>query len=368
MRILLTGSAGFLGWHTRVRLHALSDREIVTVTRDDWSQLAELATGCDAIIHVAGVNRGTPDEVHSGNVALAEDVARLVDSSTSVRRVVFANSIQAGTSGPYGEGKAEAARVLASAADRSGATYVDARLPNLFGEGGRPDYNSFVATFVQKVIAGESPEIVDRPIRLLHAQAAAQTLIDGLTSATSLLEPAGGDTTVQSVWDTLVSMKRLYDVGDIPSLLNEHHLELFNTLRWAMFPEHYPIRLTQHADARGALVETVRAHGGQGQTFVSTTRPGVTRGEHFHLEKVERFVVIGGRARISLRQVFTDRVIDFDVTGDEPVIVDMPTMWVHNITNTGDQDLVTLFWSHALFDPEAPDTFWEPVVRQEQPA
>ncbi|TWP35902.1 NAD-dependent epimerase/dehydratase family protein [Leekyejoonella antrihumi] len=362
MRILLTGAAGFLGWHTRVRLRSLTEHEVVLVTRENWSDLADLAADVDAIIHVAGINRGAPHEVEDGNIELAEHIATALKANSSVQRVIFANSIWAGTGSPYGSGKARANSTLAEAAAEAGATYVDVRLPNLFGEGGRANYNSFVATFVHKVVAGDTPEILDRPIRLLHVQAAAQTLIDALTTSLPNLEPVGTETSVQTIYDTLVRMKALYNVGDIPPLLNELDIELFNTLRWAMFPHHYPITLTKHADQRGDLVETVKAHGGQGQTFVSTTHPCITRGEHFHLEKVERFVVIRGRARISLRKVFTDEVISFDVNGDEPAIVDMPTMWVHNITNTGDDELVTLFWAHELFNPERPDTFWEPVA------
>lgn len=361
MKILLTGSAGFLGWHTRVRLRSLSEHDVVLATRENWADLSELAQGADAIIHVAGINRGTPHEVNEGNVQLARDVADAAKASGSVTRLVYANSIWAGTGSPYGEGKAKANAVLAEAAAETGATYVDVRLPNLFGENGRPQYNSFVATFVHKIIAGEPVELLDRPIRLLHAQAAAQVLMDALTTTLPNLEPLGSETSVQRVHDTLLRMKGLYDVGDIPPLLDELDIELFNTLRSAMFPQHYPIRLTHHADNRGDLVETVRAHGGQGQTFVSTTHPGITRGEHFHLGKVERFVVIQGTARIELRKVFTDEVISFEVTGDEVSIVDMPTMWVHNITNTGDDQLVTLFWAQELFNPEAPDTFPEPV-------
>lgn len=361
MKIVLTGSAGFLGWHTRVRLRAMTDHEVVLVNRDNWAQLPDLVSDADAVIHVAGINRGAPHEVNDGNVTLAEDLAAAIEASGTVSRVVYANSIWAGTGTPYGEGKAKANSVLGEAAAKARATYVDVRLPNLFGEGGRPHYNSFVATFVDKAVRGEEPEILDRPIRLLHVQQAAQALLDGLRTSLPNLEPLGEATSVQEIWDTLVSMKRLYDTGDIPPLLKPLEVQLFNTLRRRLFPEHYPIRLVKHADNRGDLVETVRAHGGQGQTFVSTTHPGITRGEHFHLEKVERFVVIRGQARISLRQVFTSEVISFDVTGDEPAIVDMPTMWAHNITNTGDEELVTLFWAHELFDPDAPDTFPEPV-------
>jgi UDP-2-acetamido-2,6-beta-L-arabino-hexul-4-ose reductase len=368
MRVVLTGAGGFLGWHTRVRLHALTDHEVVAVTRDNWSELAELCRGAHAVIHVAGVNRGTPESVEADNVQLAEDVASAVGRAGGPVTVVFANSIQAGNETPYGAGKARAAETLAAAARRCDGQFVDVRLPNLFGEHGRPAYNSFVATFVDVVARGEEPSVQDRGVDLLHAQDAAQALVDALDASATLLEPRGTTTTVVTVLDLLREFHSVYATGDIPILDSKLRVDLFNTYRAALFPAKYPIPLTAHSDDRGRLVETVRAHGGEGQTFVSTTRPGITRGEHFHLGKVERFVVLSGEARISLRRVFTDEVVSFDVSGDAPAVVDMPTMWVHNITNTGDTEVTTLFWTHTLFDPEHPDTFWEPVsepVREE---
>lgn len=363
MRILVTGGAGFLGWHTRARLQALTGHEVVAVDRPEWADLRSYARGVDAILHIAGVNRGTDDEVERGNLELAHAVADAAAHSGSAPRIVYANSVHAGTPGPYGAGKSGAADVLADAARSLGSHFVDVRLPNLFGEHGRPHYNSFVATFVHAVVAGEVPQIVDRQVDLLHVQSAAQALLDGLTTTQTRLDPVGTPTTVQGVYDTLHGFNDLYAAGDIPALETELAVDLFNTLRAARFPAHYPIPLTQRTDARGSLTEVVRAHGGQGQTFISTTRPGITRGEHFHLRKVERFVVVGGTGRISLRRLFTDEVVSFDVAGDAPAIVDMPTMWVHNITNTGAGELTTLFWTHELFDPSAPDTFPEPVVR-----
>lgn len=371
MKVLLTGAGGFLGWHTRARLRALTDHEVVAVGRDRFVDLAELTRGVDAVVHVAGVNRGGAGEVEQGNVTLAENVADAVRASGTVSRLVFANSIQTGNDTPYGTGKARASDVLAAAAADVGAHYVDVALPNLFGEHGRPRYNSFVATFVDDVIAGREPQVDDREVELLHVQAAAQVLIDALGEPGDRLTPPGTPTTVRTVLDTLRSFNELYRTGDVPPLLTDLDVDLFNTLRAAKFPDHYPIPLTPRTDDRGSLVEVVRAHGGQGQTFVSTTHPGVTRGEHFHLRKVERFVVLGGQARISLRRLFDDpgtgadtRTVSFDVDGEHPVVVDMPTLWVHNITNTGSADLTTVFWTHELFDPAAPDTFAEPVHPQ----
>src|SRR5664279_475730 len=355
MKILVTGGDGFLGWHTRVRLHALTEHEVVSVSRDNWADLPRLIKDVDAVIHIAGVNRGTPSQLEHGNIELAQSVADAVRDAAGVSKIVYANSIWAGTASPYGSGKAGANFILGEAASELGAEYVDVRLPNLFGEHGRPRYNSFVATFVDAVINNTTPEIVDRPMDLLHVQPAAQALIDGLTTSLPHLEPLGTQTSVQAVYDTLQTFSELYATADIPPLNSQFDIDL---LRWGSAQGTLP---SAHTDDRGRLVETVRAHGGQGQTFVSTTKPGITRGEHYHLGKVERFVVLSGQARISLRKLLTDEVISFDVTGDAPAVVDMPTMWVHNITNTGDTELTTLFWTNSLFDPEAPDTYWEPV-------
>ena len=125
-------------------------------------------------------------------------------------------------------------------------------------------------------------------------------------------------------------------MGEIPALPSRFHVDLFNTYRSYRFPDHYPLKPKTNSDERGTLFEAVRVHGSTGQTFLSTTRPGFSRGDHYHLSKIERFCVLRGQARISLRKILDDKVIHFDVSGDEPAIVDMPTMWVHNITNVGD--------------------------------
>lgn len=362
MKIVLTGAAGFLGWHTRARLRALTNHEVVAIDRAEWATLGDYVDGADAIIHVAGVNRGTDNEVERGNVDLAGDVIDAVRATGIRPRIIYANSIQTGNGTPYGTGKAAAADILAGLAGELGVHFVDIQLPNLFGEHGRPGYNSFVATFAHAVIDGKTPTIADKEVNLLHAQAAAQVFIDALETTQSVMRPEGTPTTVKSVYDAFRGFNALYTAGDIPPLLTDLDVDLFNTLRAAKFPAHYPIDLSPRSDDRGRLVEVVRAHGGQGQTFISTTKPGITRGEHFHLRKVERFVVVGGTAQISLRKLFTNEVVSFDVSGEAPAVVDMPTMWVHNITNTGEGELTTLFWTHELFDPQAPDTYPEAVA------
>ena len=186
-------------------------------------------------------------------------------------------------------------------------------------------------------------------------------MIDALDGAGRTERPQGEPHGVGEVLDLLRAFDATYRGGDFPALATAFEVDLFNTYRAAAFANHTHIGLETRSDPRGGLVEAVKSHGGGGQTFFSTTVPGATRGDHFHLRKVERFVVLEGQARISLRKLFADEVIDFDVSGDAPAAVDMPTMWAHNITNTGDIELMTLFWTDALFDPEHPDTYPEPV-------
>jgi UDP-2-acetamido-2,6-beta-L-arabino-hexul-4-ose reductase len=166
---------------------------------------------------------------------------------------------------------------------------------------------------------------------------------------------------VSALLDLLTGFRDTYATGDVPDLCDPLHRALFNTYRSFTFPAQVPIRPRPHADERGELVECLRAAGGAGQVFTSTTRPGFTRGEHFHRRKVERFVVLAGTADIALRRLFDDEIVTFAVSGAEPALVDMPTLWAHAITNTGSSDLVTLFWADELFDPDRPDTYPEKV-------
>lgn len=365
--VAVTGAAGFLGWHLRCRMLAVGGYEVVVVDRlllNDDSLSSELSR-CAAVVHLAGVNRGSDTEVEEGNIALAERLVEGLEQTGSTPHVIFGNSNQTAARTPYGRGKSGAARVLRDWAQRREAPFTDLILPNLFGEHGRPHYNSFVATFCDVISRGGAPEVSnDRPIALLHAQQAAQSVLDVLTSGrTGRLDVEGVPHLISEVLARLVGIAGLYRSGDIAPLESPLDRQLFNTYRSFFAPDRLPILLTPRADQRGELVECVRAHGGQGQTFVSTTRPGQVRGQHFHLEKVERFVVLKGEAQISLRRLFADDVVRLRVRGDDPVAVDMPTMWTHALTNTGRADITTLFWSHELYDPARPDTFAEPVER-----
>ncbi len=366
-KVAITGGYGFLGWHTACRLRAVNGIDAVRIRRAEYAdpdRLAAALDGVDAVLHLAGVNRAETDwEVEQGNVALAQSLADALVRHDRPVDVVYANSVQAQFDNAYGRGKAAAAEILGEAIASFGGHFADLWLPNLFGEHGRPAYNSFVATFAHEVFAGCRPTVTgDRAIPLLHAQDAAHELFASIGRAERRIvegEPRG----ISEVLQLLEHAHHLYATsGEIPPLPGRFEVNLFNTYRAAAFPQMWPLSPQVHADGRGVLYETVRAHGGTGQAFVSTTRPGQMRGDHYHLHKVERFFVVRGEAEVSLRRLLHHEVVTFRLSGDTPSYVDMPTLWVHHIRNVGDTELVTMFWADQLLDPERPDQYPEKVV------
>jgi len=315
------------------------------------------------VLHFAGVNRAETDERIFENVAIAQSLTSALDRARVRPTIVFANSIQVGNGTPFGESKQTAAEHLDAWGRRAGAPVADVHLPNLFGEHGRPHYNSVVANFCYELAHGGTPKIVDdRLLQLLHAQDAVDSMLDLIDRRTAgVVRPQGVPLKVSALLEKLESFHRVYATGDIPDIANRFDRAMFNTYRSFLIPDRYPIHSQIRSDARGDLFEFVRSRGGQSQAFCSFTRPGATRGEHFHRRKVERFLVVQGNATIALRRLFHDEVVRFAVSGDKPAMVDMPTMWTHSITNTGDADLVTLFWTDEIFDPEHADTYGERV-------
>lgn len=365
MKVALSGAGGFLGLHTRSVVHSLGGISAgVRLGENFRVEDAQAAiNSSDRLVHLAGVNRGSDADVRDGNRVFATQAAealRAVDKPPG--EVVYANSVQAGNGSVYGQAKSDAAAILRSAAEDVGARFTDVLLPNLFGEHGRPFYNSVIATFCQLLRDRQTPEVKDdKELTFLHAQNAADVLL-GIVSVQAM-ESLTARRTVSSVLRQLQDISGTYLNGDIPIVRSAFDLDLFNTYRSFRLVEgrDLPFALDRRADSRGSFFEVCRSRGGEGQTSFSTTVPGVTRGQHFHRRKVERFVVLSGTAEISMRRLFSEEVLTFKVDGTAPVAIDMPTLWTHNITNTGDSELYTMFWTNDIFDPANPDTFAEEV-------
>lgn len=297
------------------------------------------------------------------NVSAAKQLTEALDALGTRPAVVFANSIQSGNVTPFGQTKQAAAEHLVAWGRLVGAPVADVRLPNLFGEHGRPHYNSVVATFCYELAHDGKPTVVDdRQVPLLHVQDAVDHVLDiADRRLQGLFSPDGCLTLVSDLLTKLATFHEMYKAGDIPDVSNRFDRALFNTYRSFCFPEHYPIYPVLRSDGRGDLVECLLSHGGTSLVFCSQSRPGAIRGEHFHLRKIERFLVLQGTGVIALRRLFDDTVIRFAVSGQKPAAIDMPTMWTHSITNVGIDNLLTLFWADEMLDPNRADTYREPV-------
>ncbi len=364
-KIAITGASGLLGTHMCIYLSTLEDVEVIRVDRTTFNEdLAASLNGIDIVLHFAGVNRGTDAEISTGNPQLAQSLVAALEETNSTPHVLFSSSIQEQQDNVYGRSKAVARDILQEWSSRNNGRFSNLVLPHIFGEGGRPNYNSVIQTFCHRVAEGTIPTIDnDGEIEPIHAQRACEKIMEisrnsSQPSHTYRIEGRG--MRVSEMLGKLLQLAKLYEQNIIPDLRDYFDLDLFNTYRSYLYPNKYPVKLTKHTDDRGWLVETVKEHNG-GQVFFSTTKPGITRGNHFHRHKVERFLVVSGQADICIRKIGQDHVETFSVTGDEPSFVDIPTLETHSITNTGDTELLTLFWVHEIFDPENPDTYFVDV-------
>ena len=372
MKIVVTGAGGLLGWHAAVQLHAHNCAArfrkepepftVIPLDRARFSDRIRLMEGlaeADAVLHFAGVNRAPADEIERSNSVIAKMLVEGCQDVGVMPHVVYANSTHAGSDTPYGRSKFRAGEILKAFTPR----FTDLVLPHIFGEGARPYYNNVTATFIDQVVRGETPSLnPDGAVQLLHAGAAAAAAIGAASDAvTGTLRPDSHPMSVADLLARIEHFHEAYQANEYPDLGDPFELALFNTYRATLYPKGFPQRLKLNSDSRGTLFEAVKGGGG-GQTFLSWTQPGMTRGNHFHLKKVERFLVLEGEATIRIRRVLGGPIWEYQVSGDAPAAVDMPTMHTHSIENTGGRPLLTLFWAHEFFDPGAPDTYADPVI------
>ncbi len=369
MRVGITGARGFVGWHLRCYLHSLGDavdevRQADRASFSDAGSLRQFVAGLDVIVHLAGVNRASDEELGEGNMGPARQLVEVLVDQGAKPCLLYASTTHAvSPTTVYGQAKKDVSDVFAAWASNSGARFINLIIPHVFGEYCKPFYNSGVATFCRQLVNGEEPEInPDGRLELIHVQDLVELMVD------LYRQGFGGDYRVEGapisvpeVVSRLRGMLATYvDKVRLPNLSDALNRRLFNTLRsYIDYPDRNRL-MTLHSDNRGWLVETVKAGSG-GQCFVSSTHPGITRGNHYHRYKVERFFVLQGKAEICLRKLYTDEVIRYQVSGEKPGFVDIPTLHTHSITNVGDDELITLFWADEYFDPNNPDTYFMEV-------
>ena len=357
----ITGYGGLIGWHLRCRVFIEDDLDIMIAERECFEQegLADdFIRRCDVVVHLAGQNRGPESEVEATNVELARRLVESLLRTGCTPHLIFSSSTHIDRDTAYGRSKRIASENFREWAERAGATFTSLVLPHVFGEHGKPFSNSVVSTFCYQLAKRGRPVVdYDGMLDLMHAQDVAALIIEIIRSpVNSETRPDGTKIRVSEMLETLDEMNELYACGVIPSFNTRIRLSLFNTFRSYLFPSRYPVQLSLHEDSRGELFEAVKTRHG-GQAFISSTNPGVTRGNHFHFNKVERFLVVEGAARIRVRRLFHEEITEFIVTGEKPEYIDMPTLHTHDITNVGSGSLKTFFWSHEIYNPDESDTY-----------
>lgn len=368
IKVGITGQHGFVGTHLYNSLGLYPDEFTrVEFERSFLSQPAELdafVVQCDVIVHLAAVNRHDDEQViYDENVRMAAELVDSLERTDSKAHVIVSSSTQEERDNVYGNAKREARELFVNWAEKMGAKVSGLIIPNVFGSFGKPFYNSFIATFCHQLNHGETPTILqDGEVKLIYVQELVDFMIaeirEGVHEPIFVVNPTANKK-VSEVLALLKTYKEEYvDRGEIPILSSTFELNLFNTFRSymdhaAIYPRHFKL----NTDPRGTFVEIIR-NGIGGQSSYSTTVPGITRGNHYHTRKIERFAVIKGKARIQLRKVGTDEVMNFDLDGDAPSYVDMPIWYTHNITNVGNEELITIFWINEPYDPADPDTYF----------
>ena len=371
LKIGITGQAGFVGTHLYNTLGLFPEEfERIDFQKEyfeDPNQLNEFVAQCDVIVHLAAMNRhNDPQVIYDTNIGLVEKLIQSLDQTKSKAHVLFSSSSQEERDNLYGKSKKEGRELMMNWAEKAAGKFTGMIIPNVFGPFGHPNYNSVVATFCHKLAHNETPTIeVDGELKLIYVGELVEAILSEIRKGKSNAELVIAHTSESKV-SQLLSLLECYkaayqDKGIIPSLNTTFELNLFNTFRCYMdIANHFPVKFVEHTDPRGSFVEIIRLGVG-GQVSFSTTVPSITRGNHYHTRKIERFAVIKGKALIQLRRIGTDEVLDFYLDGAEPAYVDMPIWYTHNIKNIGEEVLYTNFWINEFYDPNDPDTYFENV-------
>ena len=393
MNILITGAYGFVGRNLTAALdeirsghdhrsdHILCSKpEKITLYLYGHANTLEDLDGfcadCDFVFHLAGVNRpDDPSEFLAGNRDLTAALLTALERQKNPCPVLLSSSIQAAQSSPYGKSKLAGEQLAYAHAQKTGAEVLVYRLPNVFGKWSRPNYNSVVSTFCHNIarslpITVNDPaapldlvyidDLIDEFIRAMQGSATRST--DGACTV-----PIHHETTVGQLADTIRSVPQLRERMEVPQLDDPLTKKLYSTYLSFLPPEKFIYDLKMNGDARGSFTELIRTPD-RGQFSVNISRPGVTKGQHWHHTKNEKFIVVKGQALIQLRRIGLQPdgtlfpVEEFPVSGDHIQAVEMIPGYTHNIVNLSETDeLVTLMWASEPFDPARPDTFFQEV-------
>ena len=366
MKVLVTGSKGFIGKNLILELKNRGYKDILEFDIDsDISMLDGYIRDCEFIFHLAGVNRPIHEEEFvTGNYGFTENILSKLREHNKRTPILITSTIQAELDNPYGKSKkAGEDAVFLFGSEMSSKVFVY-RLPNVFGKWCRPNYNSVVATFCHNIARGLDININDPSVvlKLVYIDDVVSEFIDAMEGKKCDTDKFCSMQTVYSIaLDSLAELLKSFKAGrdslTIPNLENELEKKLYSTYLSYLPNNEISYQLKMNQDARGSFTEFLRM-ADKGQISINVIKPGITKGNHWHHTKCEKFIVVSGRGIIRLRKVDTNDVMEYPVNDDKMEVVDIPPGYTHNIQNIGLKDMVTIMWANECFNPAKPDTYY----------
>lgn len=372
--VLVTGASGFIGKNLCSQLELQEGITVRRFTRDSsQEELITLIMEADFIFHLAGVNRPKDEsELTTSNQVLTEQIIEVLRKANKKTPILLTSSIQAELDNPYGRSKVAAENALTAWYKETQSPVYIYRLPGVFGKWCKPNYNSVVATFCYN-IANSLPIQISDPnhkITLAYIDDIVDEFIKRLDDNSSTTDhfytiPQTFDVSLANLKDRITSLHDIRSTLIIPNLEDTLNKYLYATYISYLQTDDFSYELGTNADNRGWLAEFIKSRQ-FGQIFISKTKPGISRGDHWHHTKIEKFLVVEGEGEISFRNKINGQdIINYRVNGDKPTVLDIPTGYVHSIKNIGDTDLITIFWANEVLDKEHPDTYYEKVKPEE---
>ncbi|MEG0998053.1 MAG: capsular polysaccharide biosynthesis protein CapF [Clostridiales bacterium] len=380
MKILITGAKGFVGKNLIAELENIQTKKATNYgisasmelykfdVDTDENLLDSYTSDCDFVFHLAGVNRPeTTDEFMAGNFGFTTKLLASLKRHKNHAPIVISSSTQAGLNNDYGQSKKAGEDAIFEYGKENDVKVMVYRLPNVFGKWCKPNYNSAVATFCHN-IANDLPIKVNDPnvnMQLVYIDDVIREFIAALSGSEHCennfcFVPTVHKVRLGEIADLLNSFKESRENLSVPQMDNGFTKALYSTYLSYLPKDKFSYPLKMNVDNRGSFTEIIRTED-RGQFSVNISKPHITKGNHWHHTKTEKFVVVSGKGLIQFRKIGTAEVIEYHVSGDKIEVVDIPTGYTHNIINQGETDMVTFMWCNECFNSHQPDTYFEEV-------